>query len=161
MVVRQLNNSKRNSRGSWVPYLLVIVQKVGMGHTRTMWSLKVVLTDTAFARVHSIKLYYTMLYICVWTCYWLSGSSFHLLPFVYSDNFGVAKCFHLLSGYENGVIQASAFRTFHTPLNKQVWSAWLKIFVWFHSIILLFIFFFFFLSGWLCKLIEGCTGLCF
>nr|GLL32369.1 Niemann-Pick C1 protein [Ipomoea trifida] len=25
-----------------------------------------------------------------------------------------------LKGYENGVIQASAFRTFHTPLNKQV-----------------------------------------
>jgi Niemann-Pick C1 protein len=25
-----------------------------------------------------------------------------------------------LNGYENGIIQASAFRTYHTPLNKQV-----------------------------------------
>lgn len=26
----------------------------------------------------------------------------------------------MLSDYEKGVIQASAFRTYHTPLNKQV-----------------------------------------
>lgn len=24
------------------------------------------------------------------------------------------------SGYENGIVQASSFRTYHTPLNRQV-----------------------------------------
>lgn len=41
-------------------------------------------------------------------------SSFFLHFFCISDHFS------FLSDYENGVIQASSFRTYHTPLNKQV-----------------------------------------
>lgn len=29
---------------------------------------------------------------------------------------------NMLIGYESGVIRASEFRTYHTPLNKQVWK---------------------------------------
>lgn len=56
--------------------------------------------------------------ICINTHYWLSIFKLLLLSS------------YLFTGYESGVIRASEFRTYHTPLNKQVWR---PLFVFYFS----------------------------
>ena len=47
--------------------------------------------------------------------------SFFLYPFSVIDTLIVSIPKSVICpGYENGIIQASSFRTYHTPLNKQV-----------------------------------------
>lgn len=67
------------------------------------------------------------------------------------------------SGYEAGIIKASAFRTYHTPLNKQVCNHSQSFTLQFTKLCLEVHAFNIkpFSSGWLCQFNEGCTRLQF
>lgn len=147
MTVQQLHNSKRNSHGSWVLCLLVIVRKVVMGLTLAMWTLEVEPSEYLFC-MHIFKWTFNMLYISALFAIGLLNQVLHFLcsPCFLHPSLDLNLNDSITSsGYENGVIQASAFRSYHTPLNKQVWHASQKrIFHFlFFSVFLLFILFYF------------------
>lgn len=64
--------------------------------------------------------------ICIFGCFfWTWRWSLQSISFVPLNQLSlIISLFFLFcsSGYEDGIIKASAFRTYHTPLNKQVYN---------------------------------------
>lgn len=103
------NNSGRNFHGSLMHCPLLTVQRVAMELILAVL-IWMVCCIVIFNYVKSEQL----------GCGLYPFKYLHKEPHTHLSTFPWAITCDLLSGYESGVIRASEFRTYHTPLNKQV-----------------------------------------